>query len=111
VTTIFERIKSAMDTLSPSVPHALAPYKGATLPDTYVVYQLLPSGAEQHADGAETERSYLVQVTVWSKSGLISLPNVDSVMIAAGFMKSSERQLPQDKETFHYGLAIDYLYL
>lgn len=111
MTTIFERVKSAMDTLSPSVPHALAPYKGGTLPDTYIVYQLISGTAEQHADNAETERSYTVQVTTWSKAGLINLPNVNAAMRAAGFQVSGERQLPQDQATGHYGLATDFLYL
>lgn len=108
--TIFERVDAALGTLSPAVPYALDPYKG-TLPDLFIVHQLLPSSAQQHADGAETERSYLVQVSIWKKGGLAALPDVDSAMIAAGFQKSDERQLPQDIETGHYGLAIDYLYL
>jgi hypothetical protein len=111
MTTIFERVKTALNTLSPAVPHALAPYKGATLPDTYIVYQLLPSTPEQHADNVETERSYIMQVTTWSKAGLINLPNVKAAMLAAGFHKSGERQLPQDQATGHYGLATDYMYL
>lgn len=109
MTTIFERVSNALTTLSPAVPFALAPYKG-TLPDTYIVYQLIDSPPEQHADDAETQRSYQVQVTVWSKSGLASLPGIDAVMIAAGFSKSNVRQLPQDRESGHYGLATDYVY-
>lgn len=108
--TIFERVKSALATLSPAVPFALAPYKG-TLPDTFIVYQLISGTPEQEADNAETERSYTVQVTIWSKAGLVSLPDVDTAMIAAGFLKSDERQLPQDMATTHYGLAKDYVYL
>lgn len=110
MTTIFERVKSALATLSPAVPFALAPYKG-TLPDTYIVYQLINDTPEQEADNVETERSYTVQVTIWSKAGLVSLPDVDTVMTTAGFQKSSRRQLPQDMETTHYGLAKDYVYL
>jgi peptidase E len=111
MTTIFERVKSAMDTLSPAVAHSLAPYKAATLPDTYIVYQLIDGSPEQHADNAETQRTYMMQVTTWSKAGLVNLPNVKAAMTAAGFQKSGERQLPQDQETGHYGLATDYVYL
>lgn len=110
MTTIFEQVKTTLATLSPDVPFALAPYKG-TLPDTYIVYQLISGTPEQHADNAEEERSYTVQVTIWSRSGLVALPDVDTAMLAAGFQKSDERQLPQDMETTHYGLAIDYVYL
>jgi hypothetical protein len=111
MTTIFERVESALDTLAP-IPYAAAPYKStAALPDTYLAYQLIDGSPEQSADDAETERSYLVQVSIYSRGGLVSLPDVDTAMTAAGFEKSNERQLPQDQATGHYGLAKDYVYL
>lgn len=111
MTTIFERVETALGTLSPAVPFAMAPYEAATLPDLYIVHQLITGSPEQHADNAETARSYQVQVTMWSISGLASLPNVDAAMLAAGFKKSNERQLPKDQQSGHYGLAKDYVYL
>jgi hypothetical protein len=111
MTAILDRVSTALNTLSPAVPFALAPYKSATLPDTYIAYQLITGTPEQHADDAETHRSYLVQVSIWSKAGLANLPNVNAAMLAAGFEKSGERQLPQDQETGHYGLAKDFVYL
>jgi hypothetical protein len=36
---------------------------------------------------------------------------VDTAMLAAGFEKGRERQLPQDPATGHYGLAKEYNYL
>lgn len=110
MTTIFERVETALGTINPAVPFALAPYEGA-LPDQYVVHQLLPSPAVEHADNAETARAYSVQVTIWSKSGLVTIPDVDTAMIAAGFQKGDERQLPKDLQTGHYGLAKDYVFL
>lgn len=110
MTTIFERVDDALESFSPAVPYAMAPYKG-DLPDQFIVYQLLPSSAEQHADNEETERSYSIQVTIWDVNGLVSLPDVDTVMKAAGFTKGDQRQLPQDPDTGHYGLATDYLYI
>ena len=109
MTTIFERVEAALGTISPAVSFALAPYKGA-LPDTYIVHQLIDSSPEEHADDAEAERSYLVQISIYSKAGLASLPDVDTAMTAAGFQVGSVRQLPQDQQTFHYGLAKDYTY-
>lgn len=109
MTTIFERTQTALETLA-GVPVSLAPRQG-TLPDLFVVHQLIYSPPEQHADDAETLRSYLVQVTVWSRSGLVSLPNVDGAMLAAGFIKRGQRQLPKDAESGHYGLATDFVYL
>jgi hypothetical protein len=111
MTTIYERVTTALGTLSPAVPFALAPYKATTLPPTYLAYQLIAGSPEQTADDAETERSYLIQVSIFSHAGLVSLPDVDSAMLAAGFVKSNERQLPQDPQTGHYGLAKDYVYL
>lgn len=111
MTTIFERMETALGTISPAVPFSLAPYKSASaLPDQYMAHQLIVGSPEEHADNVETARSYLVQVTIWSKSGLVTLPNVDAAMLAAGFQKSNERQLPQDRESGHWGLAKDYIY-
>jgi hypothetical protein len=112
MTTIFERVKTALNTISPSVPFSLAPYKSATtLPDQFLAYQLIAGTPEQSADDAETERSYLVQVSVFSRTGLVSLPDVDTAMLAAGFNKGRERQLPQDPQTGHYGLAKEYTFI
>lgn len=111
MTSIFARTETALGTITPAVAFALAPYKAASLPDVYMTHQLIVSPPEQHADDGETARSYLVQVTIWSRSGLASLPNVDAAMTAAGFMKADERQLPQDDESGHYGLAKDFVYL
>ena len=112
MTAIFERVSSALATLSPAVPYALAPYKSSgALPAQYIAYQLIDGSPEQHADNVETERSYLMQITIWSTSGLVSIPDIDAAMIAAGFQKSKERQLPQDQETGHYGLAKDYTFV
>lgn len=112
MTSIFARVKNALDTLSPAVPHELAPYKTTgDLPDLFIVYQLINSPAEQSADNSETERSYLVQVTVWNRAGLTTLPDVTTAMRSAGFQAGAIRQLPQDLDTGHYGLAKEFVYL
>ena len=112
MTTIFERVTTALTALSPAVPFALAPYETTgDLPDTYLAFQLISGNAEQHADNVETQRSYLVQVSIFSRNGLVSLPDVNSVMLAAGFEKNTERQLPKDAQSGHFGLAKDFTYL
>jgi hypothetical protein len=112
MTTVFERVQTALGTLSPPVAHSLAPYKSsAALPDQFVAYQLIDDSPEQHADDAETVRSYLIQVSIFSRTGLVSLPDVDTAMLAAGFVKGRERQLPQDPSTGHYGLAKEYTFV
>jgi hypothetical protein len=111
MTTIFERVDDALNTLSPAIPFAMGAYKSTdALPDTFIAYVLVDDGPEQHADNVEKERSYLVQVTVWSVNGLVSLPGIDAVMSTAGFKKGRERQLPMDPETGHYGLALEFTY-
>lgn len=114
MTTIFERVKTALDALSPAVPYALSRYltaNNADLPDTYIVYQLISGVPEQHADDAETQRTYRAQVSIYARDGLVSLPNVDAAMLSQGFAKGPERQLPYDQESRHFGLAKDYFYL
>ena len=112
MTTVFERIATALATISPAVPFKLAPYKSTTaLPEQYLAYQLIVGVPELSADDEEKERSYLVQVSIFSRTGLVSLPDVDTAMVAAGFTKGQERQIPQDPQTGHYGLAKEYTYL
>ena len=79
MTTIFERVETALGTITPPVDFAMAPYEGM-LPDLYIVHQLLPSGALAHADNKEIARGYVVQVTIWSKAGLVSIPDVNTAM-------------------------------
>ncbi len=110
MTTIFERVETALGTVSPAISFASAPYKG-TLPNAYVTHQLLPSPAAQHADNEETERVYTMQLNFWDKAGIPSTTNVDAAMKAAGFHKSDVRQLPQDQQSHHYGLAVEYVYI
>ncbi|MCI0552557.1 MAG: hypothetical protein L0287_16525 [Anaerolineae bacterium] len=107
---IFEITDDALTAISPAVPYAMDTFIGS-LPDVYITYQLIDGVPEQHADNVETARTYRVQVNIMSKTGLASLPDVDTAMIAAGFTKGPERALQKDSTTSHYGLAKDYFYL
>jgi hypothetical protein len=113
MTDIFTRTSAALETLSPAVPFAQAPFldDDTELPDVFIAYQLITGVAEQHADDAETERTSTMQVSIFDRSGLSSLPDVDSAMLAAGFMKSVERQLPKDQKTGHYGISKEFVTL
>jgi aminoglycoside phosphotransferase (APT) family kinase protein len=114
MTTIFDRTATALATLSPAIPYALDVYlksDAGDLPATFITYSLISGDPAQHADNDETLREYVMQVSIFSTAGLSSLPNVDAAMKAAGFQKGSERQLPRDAETRHFGLARDYHYL
>lgn len=114
MTTIFESVATALGTLSPVIPFGLGQYLtpgGGELPDTFITFTEISGVPTQHADDAETLRTYRIQVSIYARAGLVALPNVDAAMIAAGFRKGPERQLPYDKETRHFGLAKDYFYL
>lgn len=113
MTAIFTLTATALATLTP-VPYALGQYikaDGADLPDTYLVYTEVSGVPQQHADNAESLRTYRMQVSIYARAGLGSLPDVDAAMLAQGFTKGPERQLPYDKETRHFGLAKDYFHL
>lgn len=112
MTTIFERVNNALATLNPAVPFAMDSYlTTGDLPDEYIVYHLITGTPEQHADNAETVRAYRVQVDIMNRNGLVVLPDVDTAMKAAGFRIGPEQPLPKDKDTSHYGLAKDYIYV
>lgn len=84
---------------------------GAEIPDTFLVYQLVTSPAQQHADDAETLRSYLMRVTYYSRDGLSTCPDIKNAMVAAGFSRGEFRELPYFQETRHFGLSFDFNYL
>lgn len=108
--TIFDQVADALDTLN--VPYGMGTYLcDGELPDQYIVYSLVDGVPTQHADDAETQRTYRVQVSIYDRNGLADLPDVNAAMLAAGFEKGPERQLPRDEESGHYGLAKDYFSL
>lgn len=109
MTTVWERTATALGTVNPAVNYAIAPYKG-DLPNAFIAYQLVNSPPEQHADGEETERSYTMQLSFWDTAGIPTTSNVDAAMKTAGFMKGNIVPLPQDPQTHHYGLAVEYVY-
>lgn len=112
MTTIFERAETAIATLS--VPYANQVYlvqSGAALPDQFIVFFLVSSSPAQQANDVETLRGNRVQVSVYDRAGLQGLPDVDTAMTAAGFVRSNKSQLPFNQETRHFGLALEYTYL
>ncbi len=110
--TIWERTKAALVGLGlPLAANVLVLPSGESWPDMYIVYQLIVGNGAAYADDAEVCREMLVQVTVYSRSGLISLPDVKGAMQAAGFTPGDERELPYSPSTKHYGWAMDFNYL
>jgi hypothetical protein len=112
--TIWERVASALSVIGATVPVSAGQKmvaSGVQLPDQFIVYFLVSSPAEQHADDAETLRSYRVQVSIFSRSGLAGLPDVSAAMVTAGFTRGVQRELPYNQVTAHYGLALEFNYL
>ncbi|GAP11745.1 hypothetical protein BECAL_02938 [Bellilinea caldifistulae] len=110
--TIWERIYNALAPLGlPMAAGAMIVDSESERPDTYLVYFLVSSPPVQHADDNETLRSYLVQVSVYSRNGLKNLPDIAGAMKTAGFTQGARRELPYNPETRHYGLAMDFNYL
>lgn len=111
---IFELTFSTLSTAFPDVPISAGVYiapTGEDLPDLYVTFSLIVSTPEQDADDVETLRDHTVQISIFSRNGLTALPDVSAAMVAAGFRKGDERMLVYDRQTRHFGLAIDFYYL
>ena len=109
--TIWERVTIALTALN--VPMAQDKYvveSGQEFPDAYIVWFLVSGVPEQWADNQEKGRSYLVQVNYFSKDGLLSLPNIDGVMLGAGFLKGNLIPFPLD-DSGYYGLGTVYRYV
>jgi hypothetical protein len=110
--TIWERVRAAL--LALAVPMAASDYivaTGSALPDLYLVYFQVSGVGEQHADDVEISRSKRVQISIYSRAGLISLPDITSAMVAAGFTPGPDREIPYNSLTRHYGWAKDFFFL
>ena len=81
---------------------------GETLPDQFLVYQLISAPPLQHADDRETMRIWRVQVSIFDRNGLSNLPDVTGVMVEAGFTRGPMRELEYDKNKRHFGLGMDF---
>ncbi len=113
MTTIFERVKTALGTLSPAIPHRAEVFftdSGDALPDVFITYALISAPPTLSADNTERERMYRIQVTINARAGLNNLPSVPAAMIAAGFVRANERQLPFDAVSRHFRVAQDFIY-
>jgi len=112
VSTIWEITDDALSGLGVEyAANSMVMASGQQLPDLYMVYSMVSNPPLQHADDVEKLSWYRMQVSVFSRAGLASLPDVDSAMLAAGFTRSSPRELPYDPDTRHFGIALDYIYL
>lgn len=111
MSTIWEHVEDALAGISqPKAASAYQAATGADLPDTYLVYLLVSAPPLQHADDAETLRTYTVQVSIYSRTGLASLPDIETPLLAAGFLRGPEREIPYNPLTGHYGVAKEFTF-
>ena len=109
---IWELMATGLATLGmPYAADADRSILGDELPDLYMVYGLVSGNPQQDADDAETERFYRMQVSIFNRTGLNSLPDTDTALFAQGFRFSRETAIPFNPETGHYGLAREYTIL
>jgi len=110
--TIWERVVSALSGLGKTMAaNVLIVASEAERPDEYLVYMVVASPAEQFADNLETMRSYTVQVSYYNRAGLAGMPDISGSMETAGFTPGSQRELPYNQQTRHFGYALDFVYV
>lgn len=84
-----------------------------TLPETFITYQIILSTDNAHYDNAPASTTTRIQLALYSKKPAIK-QNADnlfrSVMLPAGFLRISGRDLPFNQNTGHYGYTSDYNY-
>lgn len=95
----------------PLAANRYVPASGSQLPAEYIVYFLVSSVPQEAADDVETLRSHRMQVSYYSITGLAGLPGISAAMVAAGFTRGPETEIPFNPETGHYGLALEFVYL
>ncbi len=113
MSTIWEMTYTVLSGLGVQVAadQYLAATPAADLPDTYMTYEVIDLMPLEHADDAATLSQETVQVNIWSRAGLVGLPDVIGAMTSAGFMFSSGRELDYDPDGRHYGIAFDFEYV
>lgn len=109
---IFLRMQSALSTLGiPCVANHNLLATAGDLPDVFAVYSLVSSMAQNHADDTEQNRFYRVQVAIYSNIGLGDLPDVETPMLAAGFMRGPERPAPEESNSNYFGIIKEFTFL
>ena len=83
------------------------------LPETMITYQLVDDPDSSHYENIPTSKIPRFQVVLYTKNPAIKQSadkTLRSVLLPAGFMRASGRDLPFNKDTGHYGYVSDYRY-
>lgn len=113
--TIWERVKSALSTLTIPVSEGInLQATGASTPTEkpaeFITFALISSNPVQHADDEEKIRSHRVQVSYFNQTGLTGIPDISSLMTAAGFTRGPMTEIPYDPADGYFGVALEYVY-
>jgi len=111
VGNVYETIKTTLAPLGYPVRQQGSYAPGATLPETLVTYQVIdqPNGA--HADNRPGSTIHRIQISMYSKRPALvqgADAAIKGVLLPAGFLRVTGRDLPLDHETGHYGYTSDY---
>ncbi len=109
---IFQKVEDVLSAITPAVPFAAGRYipsTGGQLPDVFITYFLVNDSPLMHADDTDVIREERVQLSIYSRTGLTSIPDVTTAMKGAGFSAGPIRQLPVDQQTGHYHLALEFV--
>lgn len=84
---------------------------GAKLPETFITYQVIDAPNNTHYDNLPASTTRRIQLALYSakpdiKQSADSL--FKSMMVPAGFLRVSGRDLPFDGNTQRYGYTSDY---
>lgn len=113
VANIYEKIYTTLSALGHTVRKQGSYSANDTLPVTFVTYQIIDQSNNTHYDNVPTSRTSRIQVTIYSKDPTI-VQGADvalkAVMLPAGFLRITGRDLPLNQSTGHDGYASDYRY-
>ena len=113
VANIYSTIYNALDALGYPVREQGTFSEGETLPETFTTYQIIDQPNNTHYDNVSASTTTRVQISLYSRKPAIKQAadtTLKTVMLPAGFLRASGRDLPFDQKTGHYGYTSDYKY-
>ena len=113
MSNVYKTIYDTLATLGYPVREQGAYAPDEILPETHITYQLVEDADAAHYDNIPAGKSSRIQLTLYSKDPAVKQSadsTLRSVLVPAGFMRVSGRDLPYEKETGHYAYTSDYRY-
>lgn len=113
MSNIYELIYNTLISLGYPVREQGTFGENETLPETFITYQIINETNDTHYDNKIASTITRVQLVLYSKKPAIK-QSADqlfrSVMLPAGFLRVSGRDLPFNSSTGHYGYTSDYIF-